>query len=56
VDFIFTTTEEHREILKLNGVTKDIYIVNEGVDPEIYNSTPVPSLIETNKYTYLLLF
>jgi len=55
VDFIFTTTEEHRKLLKVNGVTKDIHVVNEGVDPEIFNMDEVVPLLDTGKYTFMLL-
>ncbi len=52
---IFTTTEEHKTILKANGITKPIHVVHEGVDPDVFNVEPCEPLIKTNKYTYLVL-
>jgi len=52
---LFTPTLKHKQLLLDNGVTKDIHVVHEGVNPEMFNSNVEDKLIETNKYTYLLL-
>jgi len=51
-DRVFTTTKEHKEILIDNGVTTPIFVVPEGVDPELYN-TSGNKYIETGKPTYI---
>ena len=54
-DLVLTTTAEHKKILEHNGITKPIEVVNEGVDPILYNTTDDGKLIETDNYTYLLV-
>lgn len=52
---VFTTTKRHKEILEAHGIKQPIHVVNEGVDPKLYNTDPIEPLIETGKFTYLLL-
>jgi len=52
---VFTPTQKHKELLIANGVTKKIHVVHEGVDKETFNTDCDVPLIETNKYTYLLV-
>ena len=53
---IFTPTQYHKNILINNGLddTK-IHVVNEGIDPTLFNTKPASKLIDTDNYTYLLL-
>ncbi len=51
-DKVFTTTQEHKEILINNGVSTPIYVVHEGVDPDLFN-TLGDKLIDTGKPTYI---
>jgi len=53
--FVITTTNDHKKILIECGVTKDIYVIPEGVDHNLYNTNIVEKLIDTNNYTYILL-
>lgn len=53
-NIILTTTKEHAELLKEQGITKPIEVVNEGVDDTIFNTIPVDKYIDTKKMTYLL--
>jgi len=55
VDILFTSTEKHKDILLKNGITKPIYVIHEGIDPELFNINNNKKLIETNNYTYLIL-
>ena len=52
---VFTTTPEHKELLLKQGVKKPVHVVHEGVDPDIFNSKFEGKLIETGKFTYMLL-
>ena len=52
---LFTTTKAHKRILESYNLNKPIHVINEGVDPNLYNTEKVSKLIETNKYTYLLV-
>lgn len=52
-DMIFTTTEEHANILKQNGITKPIHVVHEGVDDCIFNTIPTTKYIDTGKFTFI---
>jgi len=54
-EMVFTTTEDHKNILIMNGITKPVEVINEGVNPELFNVEPVDKLIDTGKYTYLVL-
>jgi len=51
-DKVFTTTQEHKEILIDNGVTTPIYVVPEGVDSDLFNAKG-DKLIDTGKPTYI---
>ena len=50
---VLTTTQKHKEILEANGITKPIEVVNEGVDPTIYNTIEIDKHIDTGKFTYI---
>lgn len=55
VSVVLTTTQEHKDILIKHGVVKPVHVVHEGVNSEIFNYELTDRLINTNKYTYLLL-
>ena len=54
-EIVFTTTVEHKNILKNNGIIKPIYVINEGVNPKLYNTENCKKIIDTKNYTFLLL-
>jgi len=54
VDLVFTTTEVHKNLLIEQGIDSNkIYVVNEGVDPLLYNSDSSGKLINTGKFTFI---
>lgn len=53
-DVVLTTTKEHADILK-TLISKPVEVVNEGIDPTIYNTIPVDPYIKTDKFTYILV-
>ena len=54
MDMLFTTTEDHRNILIENGITVPIHVVHEGVDPNVFNYNPnIRPYIKTDKFTYI---
>jgi len=52
-DIILTTTEEHKQNLLNQKLSKPIEVVNEGVDETLFNTIPVDKYINTNKFTYI---
>lgn len=52
-DIIFTTTQQHANLLKENGITKPIHVVPEGIDDCIYNTIPATKYIDTKKFTFI---
>ena len=52
-DLILATTHDHARLLKDNGITKPIHVVQEGVDDCIYNTIPASMYIDTGKFTYI---
>jgi len=52
-NMVFTTTQEHFNLLKSNGITKDVFIVPEGVDETIFNTVPANKYIDTGKFTFI---
>ena len=52
-DIVLTTTKEHVDILKDNGITKHIEVVPEGIDPDIYNTFCSEKHIDTKKFTFI---
>jgi len=52
---VLTPTQEHKDILLKNGISKPIYVVHEGIDIETFNINNTNKLIDTQKYTFLLV-
>lgn len=52
-NIILTTTNMHKQILEINGITKPIEVVNEGIDPAIFNTVEIDKHIDTGKFTYI---
>lgn len=52
-DVILTTTAAHKAILEENGISKQIEVVNEGVDDCIFNTVPPNKFINTGKFTFI---
>jgi len=52
-NIVLTTSEDHKNILINNGITKPIEVLHEGVDDTIYNTIPTSKWIDTGKFTYI---
>lgn len=53
-DYVFTTTQNHKTLLILNGIPEEkIHVINEGIDPTLYNSEFNGKYIDTGKFTYI---
>lgn len=53
MDMVFTTTQDHKEILEGNGLSVPIHVVHEGVDSNLYNTNDCESWINTGKFTFI---
>ena len=51
-DKVLTTTKKHKEILE-KFITKEIHVVHEGIDPEIFNTQNSYKMIDTGKLTFI---
>jgi glycosyltransferase involved in cell wall biosynthesis len=54
-DIILTTTKEHKIILDNLNLGKPVFVINEGVDPKLFNTNERKQFFDTKKFTFLLM-
>lgn len=52
-DLVLAPTEEHKEILIANGITKPIEVLHLGVDDDIFNDLDCHAMIKKDKFTFI---